>query len=335
MPVVMKIRGLIQALCIFLASTTASQAVDMKELEQKLTTVGVEGEIHGSSPDLGLSVFTYRNPKDFFDYINMSLVATHPEKAVLLKNLGRHDRVLVKGKFLDNPSPQKHIDIDSLAMVKKYVPSVEMPPYHYEAKIPDELLDKTNALFLVHGIHADGQILVVEYKDAVLPIFVRKGELAKNLFRNDLVRLTFKIQKEPHSPVHLRLDETAPKPIEVLEAIKDKHGKPALVEGTLVFFQKSPQIVFNIFALLEDLPDGLKRQYTLANFNNPEVFKKILAKLQQAWDRYPGKWVNGRNKLISTRIHVRAKGVFNEIDPNQANAQILLSSPDSIEILDK
>jgi hypothetical protein len=42
--------------------------------------------------------------------------------------------------------------------------------------------------------------------------------------------------------------------------------------------------------------------------------------------------VSGRNKLISTKIRVRATGTFNEIDPNQANAQIVLDNVDALEI---
>ena len=60
---------------------------------------------------------------------------------------------------------------------------------------------------------------------------------------------------------------------------------------------------------------------------------EIRRKLQDAWDAAgPGAAVSGRNKLISTKVRVRAKGTFNEIDPNQANAQIVLSGVDSLEI---
>ena len=92
-------------------------------------------------------------------------------------------------------------------------------------------------------------------------------------------------------------------------------------------------MIFNVFAVLQELPEGLKRQYTLVNFDNPETFKKIREKLQAAWDKHTKDYVNGRNKLVSTHVRIKATGTFNEVDPNQANAQILLSTPEGIEIL--
>lgn len=320
-------------LCTFGCATV--RAIDFVEIEKLLTTTGIEGEVHGASHDLKVYVFTYRNPEDFFDYVHMSLVPSADVLPQLLK-LNRHDRIRVVGSFHRNPSPQKHIDIASLAVVKKYEPGSEFEtiPYHYQAKIPDELLKKTKALFLVHAVHAQGKILVVEYKDAVLPIFVKNGELTQKLFRNDIVRLQFKIQKHPDRPVHIRLDETSDKPVEVVESIQARHGKPGTVEGALILFPKSPQVLFNVFAVLEEAQGGLKRQFTIVNFEDEQVFAKVREKLQIAWDRHPGKFVNGRNKLISTAVRVKAKGIFNEVDPNQANAQILVDSPDHVEVLD-
>lgn len=315
--------------------SACAHAIDIKQIEHELTTDGATGWVHGSSANQGVFVFTYRNPKDFFDYLIMSLVAQKPEVLKQLEALSRHDKVKIKGAFLDNPSPQKHINVASVEMVKKFDSPAPVPPYQHETKLPDELLNKTTALFLVHAVHEDGHILVVEYKDSVLPIFVKKGELTKNLYRGDLVRLNFSIQTNPDRPTHLKLAESSPEAVQVVESILAKHGKPASVEGALILFPKSPEISLNIFAVLEPLPEGLSRNYTLVNFDSSEAFAQIRAKLQAAWDKHPGAYTNGRNKLLSTRIRVKATGTFNEVDPNQANAQILLKSADSIEILDK
>ena len=252
-----------------------------------------------------------------------------------LGTLNRHDRVRIKGAFLDNPSPQKHIDVAAVEVVKKYESSYPSAPYEYEAKVPDELLDKDSALFLVHAVHENGQILVVEYKDIVLPIFVKNGALSKDLWRGDLVRLKFRIQKDPGRPIHLRVRETEVDAIQLVEAVKSLHGKTGSLEGTLVLFPKSPEIKFNVFALLQELPEGLKRQYTLVNFDNPDTFAKIRDLLQKAWDKYPNASINGRNKLLSTKIRVKATGTFNEVSPNQANPQILLPTLESIQIIEK
>jgi hypothetical protein len=311
-------------------------AVDMKEVEKELTSTGVEGWIHGSVETQGIYVFTYRTPGNFFDYVEMSLVSDSPAIMKQLGTFDRHDKVRVKGAFIaDNPSPQKHIMISSVELLTKYTQPYPVEPYQHQAKIPDDLLGKNSATFLVHAIGGDGQILVVEYKDVILPIFVKNGALAKNLFRGDLVQLQYKIQKYPNEPVHLNLDPTASQPVQVLESIHAQHGKVVTLEGDLILFPKSPEINFNVFALKQDLPAGLSRQFTLVNFDSPDVFAAIREKLQAEWDKFPGAYVNGRNKLVSFRIRVRATGTINEIDPSQANPQILLGSADSVQVIDQ
>jgi hypothetical protein len=294
----------------------------------------VEGEIHGAYPELQLYVFTYRNPKNFFEFVEVSLIAPTPQLGSTLRGLQRHDRVRIKGELMDNRSPQLHVELQSVEVVKKFEAKPPIPPYEYEANIPQDLRDKESALFLVHAVNAGGQILVVEYKDTVLPIYVRRPELTRTLARNDLVRLAYEVRTEPAKPVHLRLREDAAQPVEVVESVMAMHGKPASVEGALVLFPQSPQVRFNVFAVLQKLPGDMQRQYTLANFENQETFDRIREKLQRAWDAAgPDSAVSGRNKLISTKVRVRATGKFNETDPNQANVQIVLDGADSVEIL--
>jgi hypothetical protein len=318
---------------IFFAScSTTTYAVDLKDVEKQLNTTGCEGWIHGAVADQGMYVFTYRNPTNFFDYVEMSLVSTDAGITKQLATFDRHDKVSVKGVFLDNPSPQKHIKISAIQMIKKYDSGYQVPAYEHEAKIPDDLLHKDMATFMVHAIGGDGHILVVEYKDAVIPIYVVNADLTKGLFRNDVVQIKFLFQDYPDRPLHLAVNEGATEPLKVLDSIQAKNGKPAVVDGRLILFPQSPEIKFNVFAVEEELSDGLKRQYTLVNFDNPDTFQKLRDMLQKAWDKYPGEYVNGRNKLVSKRLRVKATGTFNEVDPSQANPQILLNSLDSIEI---
>jgi len=293
----------------------------------------VEGEVHGAFPALNLYVFTYRNPKDFFDYVEVSMVAGNPELAATLASLHRHDRVRIEGALIDNRSNQMHVELRSLEVVKKYEASPEMPSYDYKASIPDELRDKDNELFLVHAVNAGGTVLVVEREDVVLPVYVRRPELTRNLARNDVVRLYYEIRSRPDRPVHLQLKDIE-RPVEVVDSVMALHGMPASVEGALVLFPKSPQVLFNVFAVLQELPGNTQRQFTLANFDDPAKFAAIRKKLQDAWDAAgPQAAVSGRNKLISTKVRVRATGTYNEIDPNQANAQIVLAGPDDIQIV--
>ncbi|PIS11589.1 MAG: hypothetical protein COT73_03105 [Bdellovibrio sp. CG10_big_fil_rev_8_21_14_0_10_47_8] len=327
-----------KTLIFFLLSSLISfsaAAVDLHEIETALTTDGLTGWVHGSISDRKMVVFTYRNPSNYFDYIQMSLIADNSTVRTQLAQVQRHDQIKITGAFVsDNPSPQKHILVSKLEMIQAFRPPISSDPYPHQAQIPDELLGKTSATFLVHAIAEGGHILVVEYKDAVCPIFVENAELTKDLFRSDIVELKFTIQRRPKQPTHLQLIENDPQPVKVIDAIRNIHGLPAVVEGALVFFPKSPEIKFNVFAVQELLPEGLSRQYTLVNFESMENFEKIRQKLQAAWDRHPGEYVNGRNKWISKSIRVRATGTFNEIDPSQANPQILLDSENSIEIIE-
>ncbi|MDY6945438.1 MAG: hypothetical protein SXG53_06945 [Pseudomonadota bacterium] len=305
-----------------------------QRFERELTSQnGVVGEIHGAYHELDLYVLTYRNPKNFFDFIEVSLIPGNSQVSSALAGLHRHDRVRIKGQLLDNPSPQPHVEIGWLEVVKSYESTPAMPAYTYTADIPAQLRGKDSALFLVHNVGAGGRILVVEYQDVVLPIPVRRPELTRNLARNDVVRLAYEIRSEPDKPVHLRLREDAPQPVEVVDSVMALHQRAAVVEGPLVLFPKSPQVAFNVFAVLQQLPGGLRRQYTLANFESEKTFEEIRKKLQLAWDEQGNVAVSGRNKLISTNVRVRATGKFNEIDPNQANVQIVLDGPDSVEVL--
>ena len=323
-------RYFVLAACLLAVQACTSIPV---KLERELAAGRpVEGEIHGAYPDLNLYVFTYRNPKDFFEYVEVSMIAPDPELAMKLAALRRHDRVRIEGAIMDNRSNQLHVELRSLEVVKKYEGSPAVPTYEYKAHIPDDLRDKDNELFLVHAVNAGGTVLVVEHEDVVLPVYVTRPELTRDLARNDVVRLYYDIRSRPNRPVHLQLKDVE-KPVEVVESVMALHGMPADIEGPLVLFPKSPQVLFNVFAVLQELPGNTQRQFTLVNFDDQAKFAAIRNKLQDAWDAAgPGAAVSGRNKLISTKVRVRAKGTFNEIDPNQANAQIVLSGVDSLEI---
>lgn len=293
----------------------------------------IEGEVHGAYPDLNLYVFTYRDPKDFFDYVDVSLIAASADVAGELAQLHRHDRVRIEGSLADNRSRQRHVKVQSLDVVTKYQASPAIPPYQHHAVIPDELLGKDSELFLVHAVNEGGAVLVVEREDVVLPVYVRRPELTRDLARNDVVRLRYVIRSRPDLPVHLELADVE-RPVEVVDSISALHGKPAAIEGPLVLFPKSPQVQFNVFAVLQELPGNARRQFTLANFDDPAKFEAIRNKLQAAWDAAgPDAAVSGRNKLISTKVRVRVTGTFNQIDPNQANAQIVLDGPEAIEVI--
>jgi hypothetical protein len=320
----------LMGLCV---SGSLFASIDMVAVEKDLTGSGLRGWIHGAVHDHKTYVFTYRDPADFFSHAEFSVLpANQGVKDALLK-ANRHDEVLLFGKMGDNPSAQKHLVIDKITVLSAFDPGISVPARHREATLPDDLKSGSTLLATVHAIAADGEILVVEYKDAVVPVFVKDRSLTRDLFRGDKIRLHYVIQRGPKMPVHLGLDPKAPKAVEVLERVEDQNGKKLTLEGSLVYFPKSPQIRFGIFALQLMDADGLKLNYTLVNFEDPEVFNAIRKKLDGFWTAGIKTAEDGRNCFINKKVRIRAEGVGNVASPNQANPQILLDGPDSITLL--
>ncbi len=62
----------------------------------------IEGDIHGAFAELDQYVFTYRERDNFFDFVEVSLIAATPEVAATLAGLRRHDRIRIQGAVADN-----------------------------------------------------------------------------------------------------------------------------------------------------------------------------------------------------------------------------------------
>ena len=310
--------------------------VDTAELTRCLTE-GLRLEIHGVVPEQRLAVATFRSSKNFFVFEHLSLLGATPLLREEIMKLNRHDVIIVKGEIVDHKSPQKHIRAFEFTVENKSKSSEDLDGYPYEAKIPEELLTSDKFTGLVHAIHGNGSILVIEYKDAVIPVFVEPQfiSLTQNLYRNDVVEMHYQIQTKPGRPVHLNLITPASgaPALRVTDAIVAQHGQTAKITGELVMFPQSAQVMFNVFALRQELPSGVRRYYTLVNFENPELFKAIRAKLQKIWDASEASKLKDRNKWRNPKVIIEAEGLLNVQDPNQANPQILLESIESIRQL--
>jgi hypothetical protein len=291
----------------------------------------LKGYIHGAVHESGLYVFTYRKPNDFFSFAEFPLTPATDAVALQLSQIKRHDAVAIQGSFIDNGAPINHIRLQNLSLIASYQSDENPPPRAHDTVIPDALAGQTEAIGKVHAIGSDGAMLVIEYGDAVVPVFVRVPALTAGLYRNDKIRLAFEFAITPPMPTHLWLDTSAAKPIEVLQRLVDLSGKPFVADGSLVRFPKSEQIIVDVYAVQVIDSDGVGREYTLVN-NDPAVFTAIAAKLAAAWRSRPGQGVDGRNKLVNPLIQVHASGTFSVIDPNQANAQIILDSPDDVTV---
>lgn len=314
-------------------------AFDMEEIRTKLKSSGVSGEIHGASEDANLFVLTLRNPQNFFENIQLPLTSDDPSILSQLKNLKRHQYYNVKGDLIDNKAPIKHIAITELSLVRDYKSELDQTPHQYKAEL-NELLNLKEITVRVHAQNGEGKVLVVEYKDRILPVVVMEPpsqEIVKTLYRGDLVKIRFTVRQDPDRPMHLALERiknlgTNEQAVTLIESLVKNHGQKIQKTGYLVKFPKSPQIMYNIYALLQEDANGTNIQYTLVNFENTELFQKIREKLETAWNDHAKNPTNDRNKLIARNILVTASGDMNMVEQGQANPQILISDLNDLKI---
>jgi hypothetical protein len=323
-----KILNATNSVCTY--HSEAYRGLELTQLVRELENTGLIGEIHGAVGESQLFVLSVREVDDFFSHREFSLVARDSTTLDTLKQLKRHDRVCIQGKILNNPSPQSHIAVNSIQVIDSWSPSENLPAYSRKARIPAELSQKNNFVGKVHGISANGKILVVEYQDGVIPLFVTAPEYTQNLYRGDIVRLFYQIQPYPSQPTHLQLDTTVEKPLVVLDAIANWHDRSKILTGKLVKFPQSPQLNFDVYGIEVDT-QGIKRYFTLVNFDNLDEFTNIRALLAKIWDENRATAVSGRNMLLNPKVTIEARGIVNVVSPAQANPQILLDSTEQIQ----
>ncbi len=313
--------------------------IDLEELRNSLKTSGLVGEIHAADPSNRQFVFTYRHPKDFFTNVQIGMITHNDSARDFFKTMKRHDRVKITGDFIHQgeivpESPQPHVEVSSIEMVKKYESPIRLPENKFAKTtiLPQELLDKGEADFLVHANVKNGAALVLEYKDNFVFLTVPAPKLAAHVYRNDRVHIRFTRQKHPKQPMHLELesnvDGAGNAPLVVTDSIKALHGKRYSQKGNLVRFPKSPQINRDIWAVEQKGPNGNSRTFTLVNFTKKGEQEKIDAKLKGWWETHSDSVIDGRNKLVNTKIEIVATGKMNVVDPNQANAQMRLHAKD-------
>lgn len=324
---------LFQIVFLLAFSLASFGAIDIVQFEKDLSGKGVIGEVHGAVNQLGLYVFTFREPGNFFEHLEFPLTTDQESVKAELAKLTRHDSVKIHGKFLTNHAPIKHISLSDITVVKKFEGGLAVPAYKYQAVLPKDLEGKTELVGKVHAIAQEGKVMVIEYKDAVVPVYVNEPKFTKDLYRNDKIRMKYTIRSFPGHPTHVSLNTKAVDPLVVTDSAVAMHGKPGAIEGYLILFPKSPQVIFNVFAVQHVDVNGVKREFTLVNFDDPKVFEKIRLQLQEWWDTHPGKIENARNKYINLNLKIRATGTFNVVDPGQANPQILLTGPEDLTII--
>jgi hypothetical protein len=316
--------------CVY--NPEAYQGVNLSSLSVELEKTGLLGEVHGAVNGENLYVLSVRDPNNFFDYRHFSVIPANKKTQEILGNVKRHDYVCLQGKLIENPSPQPHILVQSAEIVESWSGLDGYEKYKYEATIPEDLKDKTNIVVKVHAINNQGKILVVEYLDRVIPIFVVTPELTKDLYRGDLIDISYKIQTLPNKPTHLQLNLEAKNPLKIIDKLVTKQGKEAKLTGKLVKFPQSPQLKFDVYGI-EVLTQGIPRYYTLVNFEDTEEFENIREKLAKIWNDNLKNVETARNFLINPHVIIEAEGKINIISPEQANPQILLQNSRNITIV--
>lgn len=313
-------------------------AFDLGQIEKELKTSGVAGWVHGAIEGREIFVFTVRNPENFFENWQFPLTSENAAIIKVLAGLNRHDKVLIQGHFIKNKAPQVHIDVAQIKVIERHDSQVVREPYQYQTPL-SEVTSRTELTARVHIVEDNGKIMVIEYRDLVIPVFVRDPRdiaVAKTLYRGDKIHLNYQVRSNPKSPVHLmpvvNKDPKAPAAVTVLERLLPLHGQPLERSGSLVMFPKSPQVIFDVYALLAEDADGSTIQYTLVNFENPDLFKAIREKLGATWEANKASAVNGRNKMINRRLKVTAKGIGNMQVYNQANPQILINDINDLHV---
>ncbi len=308
-----------------------SHAIDLQEFKKLLSEGQAEVEVHGIDKVNSRYVVTARSKTDFFEFQHFALIGGNAEVWRKIVTLNRHDKIKIKGKLTSELRPFLHIMADSIEVTVPY--SHEMGEYEYKVKLPDDLLGKSQLVAKIHAQHGEGRMFVADYMGTILPVLVPISQqaVAKKLSRGDIVRFDFEIRQKPSQITHLNLKSEAGS-LEILEAVGSLHGKPVDYSGDLILFPKSPQVRFNVFAFKKEMPEGQTLEYTLVNFENPELFTSIRNKLQKAWDESKIEAKNDRNKLIKVGLKVRAKGIMNYQDPGQANPQVIINSLDDLSI---
>ncbi|WP_146155198.1 hypothetical protein [Enhygromyxa salina] len=305
---------------------------DWPALEAALGGPGLVGWMHASVPDAGLFVFTYRKPGDFFAYVDLPIIPSG-DTYTQLAELHRHDKVRLFGQFADNDAAKPHVRATGVELLEAYASAYETPSYERELALPDGVPERDALVGKVHAVDGEGKILVLEWRDAVIPVRVDRPEQVRELWRNDKVRVHVSRASYPAKPAHLVLDPEVEQPVELRERVAEHHGEAVTMRGSLVLFPESPQIVFDIYALQVEDDDGIERNYTLVNFEDMEVFEAIRARLGEIWHDAPETAKNGRNKLIKPGLELEVHGVLNVVSPAQANPQLLLSSPEDVQVL--
>ncbi len=308
--------------------------ITLDDLARQVESDGLKGTMHGARHPLGTYVFTWYHPEDFFQSRQFSLAPGSEEVARQLSTLDRHQQVTLRGRFLRNGAAQPHIRVETLTPGPKWDPGVKVsPPPAPVGNLRETLPREGRIHAMVHALEETGDVLVIEYQEAVLPVRVPQNAALRkavgNLYRGDRIEIAYRVAEFPRRPMHLELLPTTEgerSALVVTDRIAAQHEKQRTVEGQLVLFPKSPVLSRSLWGVEEKGPDGLHRYFTIFNFEDLKDQGKIDTLLDGAWKGTPEGVIDGRNKYIHTAVRVRVSGLASNPAKNQANPTLITDS---------
>ena len=314
-------RILLQLWCLSYLTLSGSHVVygeGEDQWIQEQLQVGLVLSVHGNIPEQKLFVATWRSKVDFFKYRHFPMIVNDEDLQEVVKQLKRHDKVVVTGHLRYSSTRQEHIRVSKLEVLEVG----ELPP-PIDHDIPEVPIGDS----LTAKVHfAKGRTLVVDWQNRVFPVILPNEENA--FWRNDGIRLQLTKQKWPRLPHHYRLDGE----IEVTEAVESLHNQIKTIQGNLVCYPKSPQIRFDVYAIEWRSPSShLDRFITLMTEDTDEFFE-MRDKVKAIWESCSNK-TRRQQHYVCPDIKMKAHGRMNVVAPTQANVQIMLRSIDDIEEL--
>lgn len=296
--------------------------------EELLQTKGAKGFMHGSVPGTDTFVFTYG---EVLKSEHFSLIPANDAIRAKLHETARHQAVTIHGKILSKATPQRHVLVEEIQVGDKWDPKFTFQ-YKEQPRITDltkHLKEKKEILCTVHALLHGGKVLVVNYQGHIVPVYVEDPKWTKDLWTTDKIRLRFEVRDHQGGPPHVSLrDEKDIVPVEVIESIVALKEKERQVEGSLVWFPKTPVTTFEVWGIQEKDSNGLSRIYALFNSEDKKELQKIDALLRNAWNGEKEGFVRRSTSFYNTNVQLRVHGVVTQFSPNQGNPVIELRSQD-------
>ena len=171
--------------------------------------------VHGAIPSGNIYVFG----EGGFYY---SAYTRNPALAETFKTLKRNDGLTITANYTRTGSAQPHINVSELT---RNFESDSTFKHQFDYSRFDGL-ESVTLLGSVHAVAGDGEVLVFNYEDIVIPVFVDEAlhEEVSALWKFDKVLLDLSIQRIPGRPLHFYTRDDSDDAIRLVDAITDCDG---------------------------------------------------------------------------------------------------------------